>query len=70
MICIVPAEDGYVNYITVSAGMTAKTMDLLRGGNWDNGSNAGAFTLNLNWVPSNSNNNVGFRCAVKQINTA
>ena len=35
-----------------------------RGGNWNNGSNAGAFTLNLNNLPSNSdNNNIGFRCA-------
>ncbi len=35
----------------------------LRGGNWNNGSNAGAFTLNLNWDTGNTNNNVGFRCA-------
>jgi hypothetical protein len=36
---------------------------LLRGGNWNNGVNAGAFTLNLNWDTANQNNNVGFRCA-------
>ena len=35
----------------------------IRGGNWNNGSNAGAFTLNLNWDTGNTNNNVGFRCA-------
>jgi len=35
----------------------------IRGANWNNGSNAGAFTLNLNWNTGNTNNNVGFRCA-------
>ena len=34
----------------------------IRGGNWNNGSNAGVFALNLNNAPSNSNNNIGFRC--------
>lgn len=38
----------------------------IRGGNWNNGVNAGAFTLNLNNAPSNSNNNIGFRCASDQ----
>ena len=37
----------------------------LRGGNWNNGTQAGAFALNLNNAPSNSNNNIGFRCARK-----
>lgn len=32
----------------------------LRGGNWNNGTNAGAFALNLN--NSSSNTNIGFRC--------
>lgn len=32
-----------------------------RGGNWDNGSNAGVFAVNLNDPRSNSNHNVGFR---------
>ena len=36
----------------------------LRGGNWNNGSNAGVFALNLNNLRSNSNNNVGFRAAL------
>jgi len=30
-------------------------------GNWNNGSNAGVWALNLNNVRANSNNNVGFR---------
>lgn len=36
----------------------------LRGGNWNNGSNARAgFALNLNNPPSNTNINIGFRAA-------
>lgn len=35
---------------------------LIRGGNWDNGANAGVFALNANNGPSNWNNNIGFRC--------
>ena len=34
-----------------------------RGGNWNNGSQAGVFALNLNNARSNSNNNIGFRAA-------
>ena len=37
------------------------TIAALRGGNWNNGSNAGVFALNLNNAPSNSNNSIGFR---------
>lgn len=33
----------------------------LRGGNWNNTSNAGVFYLNLNNARSNANNNIGFR---------
>jgi len=33
----------------------------LRGGNWNNGTNAGVFALNLNNTPSNLNSNIGFR---------
>jgi len=33
----------------------------IRGGNWNNGSNAGVFALNLNNESGNSNINVGFR---------
>ncbi|MTI82759.1 MAG: hypothetical protein FH756_02435 [Firmicutes bacterium] len=37
----------------------------MRGGNWNNGSNARfGFTLNLNNLPSNLNNNRGFRAAL------
>lgn len=35
----------------------------IRGGNWNNGTNAGAFALNLNNTTDNRNNNIGFRCA-------
>lgn len=33
----------------------------ISGGNWDNASNAGVWTLNLNNNRANSNNNIGFR---------
>jgi len=33
-----------------------------RGGNWNNGANAGALSVNLNNAPSNTNSNIGFRC--------
>ncbi|MGJ9460135.1 hypothetical protein [Oceanobacillus sp. CF4.6] len=36
----------------------------LRGGNWNNGANAGVFYLNLNNERSNSNSNIGFRSAL------
>lgn len=39
----------------------------LRGGNWNNGSNAGVFALNLNNSPGNQNNNIGFRCASDKV---
>lgn len=35
---------------------------VLRGGNWNNGRNAGLFSANLNNAPSNTNWNIGFRC--------
>src|SRR3989344_5428685 len=35
---------------------------VLRGGNWNNGANAGPFSANLNNAPTNTNNNIGFRC--------
>ena len=34
-----------------------------RGGDWGDGTTAGAFTLYLLWVPSSAYYNVGFRCA-------
>lgn len=36
----------------------------IRGGNWNNGSNAGLFALNLNNARSNVNSNIGFRPAL------
>ena len=33
----------------------------IRGGNWNNGANAGLFALNLNNPRSNVNTNIGFR---------
>lgn len=50
---------------------------VISGGNWNNGSNAGVWALNLNNARGNSNNNVGLRadslpnmphaaCAVRQ----
>lgn len=33
-----------------------------RGGNWNNGANAGPFCANLNNDPTNTNYNIGFRC--------
>lgn len=38
---------------------------LLRGANWNNGSNSGVFTANLNNDPSNTNTNIGFRCVFR-----
>jgi len=35
----------------------------IRGANWNNGANAGVWTLNLNNAPSNTNWNIGFRCS-------
>jgi RNA-directed DNA polymerase len=36
----------------------------LRGGNWNNGADAGVFALNLNNLRSNTNTNIGFRPAL------
>ena len=33
----------------------------MRGGNYNNGANAGLFALNLNNLRTNSNGNIGFR---------
>ena len=38
----------------------------MRGGNWNNGTQAGVFALNLNNRRSNSYHNVGFRAALPQ----
>jgi hypothetical protein len=53
-----------VNVYDTKRGRPVKTRHaFLRGGNWNNTSNAGAFTANLNNTPGNTNNNIGFRCA-------
>ncbi len=39
------------------------TRAFIRGGNWNNGSNAGVLYLNLNNAPSNTNTNIGFRAS-------
>lgn len=39
----------------------------LFGGNWNNGSNAGVFNVNLNNARSNSNNNIGLRPALPHL---
>lgn len=39
----------------------------IRGGNFNNGANAGVFYLNLNNAPSNANYNIGFRAAKLRI---
>lgn len=44
-------------------GMPKKLHGFIRGGNWNNGANDGAFTLNLNNAPSDTNTNIGFRCS-------
>ncbi len=36
---------------------------LIRGGNWNNGANAGVFNSNLNNARSNANDNIGGRAA-------
>ncbi|AVO74741.1 hypothetical protein C6362_07260 [Megasphaera elsdenii DSM 20460] len=36
----------------------------IAGGNWNNGSNAGVFALNVNNRRSNANGNIGFRSAL------
>ena len=40
---------------------------MIRGGNWNNGENAGLFYLNGNNPRSNSNTNIGFRSALARI---
>jgi hypothetical protein len=51
-----------VRKIDVKAGTLLGTCAVQRGGNWDNGAQAGVFSMNVNNAPSNSNTNIGFRC--------
>lgn len=41
---------------------------LIRGGNWNNGGNAGVFNSNLNNPRSNANGNIGGRSAFRLLN--
>ena len=47
-------------HIKVTASTAGRAVK--RGGNWNNGANAGPFCANLNNAPSNTNYNIGFRC--------
>lgn len=60
-LCVLSMQKGLNQ--NCGAGLAGVARVFLRGGNWNNGTNAGAFTLNLNWDTSNQNYNVGFRCA-------
>ena len=53
-----------IGRIYSNTGGTALTQRVfLRGGDWHNGADAGAFALYLHWAPSNTSYTVGFRCA-------
>lgn len=39
------------------------TRAFIRGGNWNNGTNTGVLTLNLNNAPSSTNAYIGFRAS-------
>ncbi len=57
------STQGVGQVYTYGTGGNQGTTVFIRGGNWNNGTNDGAFTLNLNWDTTNTNNNVGLRCA-------
>jgi subtilisin-like proprotein convertase family protein/formylglycine-generating enzyme required for sulfatase activity len=40
---------------------------VVRGGNWNNGANAGAFALYLDMGPGSTSTNIGFRCVYRPI---
>jgi len=46
-----------MGWIVISGGRA-----VIRGGDWNNGAINGPFCANLNNAPSNTNNNIGFRC--------
>ena len=60
-----PARDR-LHYRIMEKERTANELKRLpiRGGNWNNGSNAGLAALNLNNARSNVNSNIGFRPAL------
>ena len=44
------------------AGLNFACGAVKRGGNWNDGANAGPFAVNLNNAPTDTNTNIGFRC--------
>jgi len=56
------SENGALE-LCVGQGYVKMTRGFIRGGNWNNGTNAGAFALNLNNTPTDTNTNIGFRVA-------
>ncbi len=44
-------------------GATTATRGFFRGGNWNSGARAGAFTLDLSSAPGSTSSVIGFRCA-------
>jgi len=77
--CIFASYRGHVGH-TNSKGLNERAeriynrlmakIAVKRGGNWDNGANDGPFSGNVNNDPSNTNNNIGFRCCSEPENTA
>ena len=52
------SEDVYLEWV-----YCLEAVAFQRGGNWDDGAGAGAFTLVLRDAPSNTYTSIGFRCA-------
>lgn len=50
--------------IPPTKGLNLNARGLIVGGNWNNGSNNGRWASNFNNTPTNTNNNIGFRCAL------
>jgi hypothetical protein len=58
---------GFPTQRDVLAWRASSARGAISGGNWNNGANDGRFALNLNNAPSNTNNNIGFRCALPEV---
>lgn len=61
-------SQGIKNRIEIKFMVIANIEAVQRGGNWNNGADAGPFCENLNNAPSDLNNNIGFRCDEHGIN--
>jgi formylglycine-generating enzyme required for sulfatase activity len=57
------ATQGMGRVYSYNASEASPTRVLLRGGDWDTGVYAGAFSLSLNWDAGSQGSDVGFRCA-------